>query len=435
MLAFDDPLATDMVADAVLGQAGRFDSRACDLGGPASARNLCDPASLAFDGAGRLWVADAGNHRVLRVSAPRASRAADRVLGQAAFRGQQPNGADRSGLVRPQAVAVDDSVDPHRLWVSDTGNNRVLGWRDAEGFANGAPADLVIGQPGPFTADCNHGGRSAARLCEPRGITVDATGTLWVADLLNHRVLAFESPFTTDLTADLILGQGGSFTSNACFLGGRSASSLCQPRDVAVDAQGNVYVADFERVLQYDRPARRGTVADRVFGKASFQAGGCFTTNKTVCDPWEVELDPAGTLWVTDLPNSRILGYRRPLGSDTQPDIVLGQRGSFTTGGCNQGGLGPETLCHPGGLAATDDGDLYVADRANNRVLLIESPGSRPRVTRVFGQHGSFTTDVANLGGLTADSLVTPVDVALDDEGNLYVADSANHRVLMYERP
>ena len=83
---------------------------------------------------------------------------------------------------------------------------------------------------------------------------MDAAGNLYVADDSNNRVLEYNTPLTTDTTAERVFGTCGSFTSSAC--AGLSANSLDEPKGVAVDASGNLYVADIgnSRVLQYDQP-------------------------------------------------------------------------------------------------------------------------------------------------------------------------------------
>ena len=107
----------------------------------------------------------------------------------------------------------------------------------------------------------------------------------------------------------------------------------------------------------------------------------------------------------------------------------LGEGGSFTSNACNYDtGKGSSTandLCFPTGVALDGWGNLYVADHDNNRVLEFNSPLTNTTANTVFGQGGSFTTNVVNNGGLTANSLQEPSGVALDALGNLYVADWA----------
>jgi hypothetical protein len=111
----------------------------------------------------------------------------DRVLGQLDFVHVAPNLVDARGLFTPHTVAIDASVSPNRVYVADADNNRVLGWKNAASFANGAPADLVIGQPDFISSDCN--GASGSSLCNPAAAAVDASGNLYVADSSNSRVL------------------------------------------------------------------------------------------------------------------------------------------------------------------------------------------------------------------------------------------------------
>ncbi len=108
---------------------------------------------------------------------------ADLVLGQFDFAHNAPNLVDGFGLWMNLAggdyngdVAIDKSVSPNRLWVADTENNRVLGWSSLAAFSSHAPANIVIGQPDFTSNSCNEGGVSAASLCAPTGVAVDARG-------------------------------------------------------------------------------------------------------------------------------------------------------------------------------------------------------------------------------------------------------------------
>src|SRR5208282_3850236 len=140
-------------------------------------------------------VADTSNNRVLEYDTPLAPNiTADVVLGQPDFLHNQPNFPDQSSLNNPSAVTIDASgmpFTPTHLYVADESNSRVLGWNDVTAFTNGAPADLVIGQPDPYSIACNSGGTSGSSLCNPSGVAVDAVGNLYVADAGNNRVLEY----------------------------------------------------------------------------------------------------------------------------------------------------------------------------------------------------------------------------------------------------
>jgi hypothetical protein len=108
---------------------------------------------------------------------------------------------------------------------------------------------------------------------------------------------------------------------------------------------------------------------------------------------------------------------------------VYGQPG-FTTNYANNGGVSASSLNNPIYPALDSSGNLYVADTLNNRVLFY--PFGSTTATRVYGQLNSFTSNTANNGGISANSLSEPWAAALDPSGNLYVTDNSNNRVLEY---
>src|ERR1700722_6350219 len=265
---------------------------------------------------------------------------ADRVLGQADFVHNGLNLIDASGMLSPQSVAIDTSVTPNRLYVSDNGNSRVLGYRNVATFVSGGAADLVIGQPDFQSGGCNQNsvasaGPAKGTLCLPLGIAVDASGNLYVADSINSRVVEYNTPFAgcgsfpcVGGSPTLVFGQGGNFTTDNCDGGGESASTLCFPEAVAVDSLGNLYVADeFDnRVLEYNTPLTSGTTASLVFGQGgSFAGDTCSTSSTGLCGPDGLALDASGDLYVADAGNNRVLEYTTPLTSGTTADLVLGQ--------------------------------------------------------------------------------------------------------------
>jgi len=205
---FPLPDANNENAVNVLGQSNFTSSTAGK-----NANQLDSPRGLWTDGV-RLIVADTDNHRVLIwTSFPVANgEVADVVLGWSGF-GMGAgdtiiNPPTASSLRRPEGVYYDGA----RLYVSDTGNNRVLVWNGIPS-SNNAPADLVIGQVN-FTSRAGNGGQAgvnAAGLSAPKGVAVSGTN-LFVADAANDRVVVFSTiPATNGASATFALGQTNLF--------------------------------------------------------------------------------------------------------------------------------------------------------------------------------------------------------------------------------
>jgi len=435
VLKYSRPLASDPAADRVFGQGGSFASAGCDLGGAVSAANLCSPSGLALDTAGDLFVSDTGNSRTLVYIPPFAAiPAAAREAGQPGLTYGGPNHIDGLGLATASSVALDMSVTPHRLYVADINNNRVLGWADASAAFAHLPANLVIGQPDAFSQACGGG-----TFCNPNGVAVDRAGNLYVADTQYSRIVEFNSPFTTDIKPDIIIA-------GRC----NTTQPLCQPTGVALDAANNLFVANqlHSTVLVFKSPLRNDKPPDLAIGGPCLLNTARHTTgHDSICLPHSVAVDLSGNLYVADTADNRVLEYDRPLTTDIIPDRVFGQNGNFTSALCSSGVSG---LCAPMAVAVDGRGDLFVADTGNSRVLEYEAPLRNSIATIVFGQGGVFSTKLPNKGGLSAGSLwLLPFGqvpgnfprafggggVATDDLGNLYVADDGNNRTLEFNGP
>src|SRR5262249_60391282 len=121
---------------------------------------------------------------------------------------------------------------------------------------------------------CNWGGRGATSLCTPGGVATDLAGNLYVADRGNSRVLEYDTPRVSGVTADRVFGQGGSFTLGTCNTGGVSVTSLCSPGGVAVDADANVYDTEKRNspCREYDTRLVGDVTADRTLGQGGTSA-------------------------------------------------------------------------------------------------------------------------------------------------------------------
>ncbi|HEY2104173.1 MAG TPA: NHL repeat-containing protein [Candidatus Binataceae bacterium] len=439
VLEFDSPL-TSTTATRSLGQGGNFTTGAgcASYYNQASAANMHQPLGAVVDESGGLFIVDFGFNRVVKYDRPLVPGAiASHVLGQPDLIKDRPDWVDQIGLNQPQAVAIDTSVTPNRVYVADSSDNRVLGWNNAASFKSGAPANIVIGQPDFSSYLCPAPGKISARtLCYPTGVAVDRAGNLFVADQREDRVLEFFAPVTSGAAAHLVFGQSGNFTTSGC--PSVSANTLCKPSAVAVDLFGNVYIADHDagRVLKYNAPFT-DTSADVVIGQPSFGSFGCAGIGATTtCTPEGLAVDAKGNLYVADLAASRVLEFYAPLTNHVAAKRVFGQGGSFISADCNHGGIGPDSLCEPWGVGLDKLGRLYVADWSNARVLEYDTPlAADTTADRVFVQGGTFNSSFCNYHGRSAASMCEPFAVVADGSGNVFVADSYNNRMLEYDQP
>ncbi len=297
-------------------------------------------------------------------------------------------------------------------------------------------ADTVLGQPNFTSAVVNNGGLSASSLFNATDVTVDAAGNAYVADARNNRVLIYLDPKNTDQVADIVLGQTD-FVSNLCNFdtASPSASTLCDPQGLALDAAGNLYVADWQnsRVLVYLDPLN-DQVADVVIGQPDFTSiqfnnGGFNPTASTLFTPLDVTVDNSGNVLIADTNNSRVTVYLDPLNGDTVADMVIGQP-NFISSTPNNGGVSAISLAGPSRMTIDALGNVYIGDAANNRVLEYHTPLTTDTMADVVLGQADFTS---NVFATTASNMANPEGVAIDTDGNIYVADRANFRVLIFD--
>ncbi len=356
------------------------------------ANTLDHPMHLAVDTAGRLWVADLENNRVLRfdnASAKTGNSDADGVLGQPDF----VSSADNQGMggtpgqntmYGPTGVAVDTAG---TLWVADYYNNRILRFDNAAAKANGANADGVLGQPDFVSSGENQGGDLAANtLSAPRGLWVDAQGRLWAADANNDRVLRYDNAAAKAIggNADGVLGQLSFTTREILPFNAR----VNYPRGVAVDAGGTLSVADFinHRIMIFRNAASKanGGAADNVLGQEDFTGtianrGGAPAANTLhhPDTPWVH--DASLSLLVPDSDNNRVLRYKQPLAAVTIATVSDVTATAFRSGGI---------VSSDGGNTVTARGVCY--NTAGN-------PTVKDTCTDEGGGGGSFISDVSGL--------------------------------------
>jgi sugar lactone lactonase YvrE len=342
---------------------------------------LAVPEGVAVDALGNIYIANSGNNAILKL----------------ATNGAQTQVA--SVFSFPQGLAVDAVGN---LYIADTYNNRIR-----KVATNGVITTLAGNGNEGYSGD--GGAASAASLFLPGGVALDATGNLYIADTYNNRIrkVATNNIITTFAGTNIPLN--GIAATNA---------SLYLPTGVATDASGNIYIAD---TYNYRiREVASGCIITNIAGNgvAGYSGNGGAATNASLNFATSVALDALGNLYIADSQNNRI----RKVATNGIITTVAGN-GNYGYSGDGVAATGTD-LAYPCGVASDAVGDLYIADTFNNRIRMV---GTNGEITTVAGNGTLGFT--GNGVAATSAELSSPYGVALDAFGNLYIADAANHAV------
>lgn len=270
----------------------------------------------------------------------------------------------------------------------------------------------TIAGNGTPTFSGDGGPAAAAAVNHPRGLAIDAAGNIHIADTDNWRIRRVSSSgMISTVAGNGIPGYSGD--------GGPALSaSLSDVTGVALDAAGNLYIADAGN-RRIRRVAPNGTISTVAgSGVQGFSGDGGPAALATLNRPTSVLVDPAGNLYIADSSNHRI---RRVSPGGTITTVAGNGLAGF---GGDGGPAGGASLMFPLGLALDRSGNLYIADADNNRVRRVSPSGV---ITTAAGNGlGGFAGDG---GPATAASLNLPEDVAVDAAGNLFIADAGNNRI------
>jgi sugar lactone lactonase YvrE len=254
-----------------------------------------------------------------------------------------------------------------------------------------------------------------ALLAQPSSVAVDAAGNFYIADTDAQRIrkVTAATGLISTVAGTGVAGSGGDG-------GPATAATLNSPVGVAVDGAGNLYVAEYfgHRI----RKVNSATGAISTYagnGTAAFGGDGGTATAASLNSPWGVSVDVAGNLYIADFGNNRI---RKVAAASGVISTIAGSSSGFS----GDGGLATAaTLANPLDVCVGGDGNFYIADYGNNRIRkIVASTGVISTVAgdgaAAFGGDG---------GQATAAQINQPYGVAADQSGNIFVADTDNHRI------
>ena len=373
---------------------------------PRSPARLGSPVGVALDGVGNLYFAVSTIHQIRKVDS---SGTITTFAGSGELGDGGPATAAR--LARPHGVATDSAGN---LYIADRDNHRIRKV-DFTGTTTTVAGNGYT-HTGGWTTEHRDGGPAAdAHLFRPVDVALDGVGNLYIADSSDRRIRKVDPSGTITTFA----GTGERSRSDTSYAPGpATAIPLDSPVCVAVDREGNVYIADIgnHRIRKVDSSGTLTTVAG--YGERGFSGDGGPATDARLNTPARVAVDYAGNLYIADIHNHRI----RKVDSSGVISTVAGtgERGFGGDGG-------PATaarLERPHDVTVDDAGNLYIADWGNSRIRKVDSSGVISTVAGT-GERG-FSGDG---GPAIAARLDAPVGVVLDGAGNLYIADPGTHRI------
>jgi outer membrane protein OmpA-like peptidoglycan-associated protein len=263
--------------------------------------------------------------------------------------------------------------------------------------------------------DGTGGPTGTTRFNRPKSVALDATGNIYVTDRDNHRI----RKITPDGTTTTLTGNGtAGFTDGTG--GPTGTTQFNHPEGIAVDTAGNVYVGDSinHRIRKITPDGTTTTLTGN--GTAGFTDGTGGTTGTTQFRfPFGVALDTAGNLYVTEL-NNRI---RKITPDGTTTTLTGNGTAGFVDG--TGGPTGTTQFNRPEGITVDTAGNVYVADRDNNRIRKITPNGT----TTTLAGNGELGFADGTGGPTGTAKFKAPTGVAVDRSGNVYVADNDNNRI------
>jgi len=305
-------------------------------------------------------------------------------------------------IKNPGGVAVDSTGN---IYIADFNNSRIR-------KVNTSGIITTVAGTGTAGYSGDGGAATAAMLNRPVSVTVDSSGNMYIGDRYNNRIRRVN-------TSGIITTVAGTGTAGYSGDGGAAtAANLNNPIGVAIDSTANMYIADYfnNRIRKVNTSGIITTIAGT--GTAGYSGDGGAATAARIDGPYGVAIDSSGNMYIADTNNHRI----RKVNTS---GIITTVAGTGTAGYSGDGGAATAARIYsPYGVTIDSTGNMYIADGTDNRIRKVNSSGIISTVA------GTGTAGYSGDGGAAiAARIYTPIGVAIDSTGNMYIGDFNNNRI------
>ncbi len=373
-------------------------------GGLATAAQLNNPVAIAIDSVNNLYISDYNNNRIRKVNA--SNGIINSIAGCDSTRYTHDSTlADSSRINGPAGIALDRKGN---VFFVDQNNCRI---RELK-VSNDTIYTISGGNAG-FSGD--GGPAKKAQFWYPLGIALDSTGNIYIADTYNNRIREITK---ANDTINTICGNGWSTFSGDG--GPASAAEIFQPHYLSFDKSGNLYFGDMgnNRVREINTSDTITTLSGD--GMPGYNGDNIPALTTQLSNPTYLVSDDSGNIYVSDNGNNMIREISASTGN------ILKIAGTGIGGYSGDGGpAGKAQLSGVSGIAINDSGDIIFADEYNERIRKINH--STNTITTIGGNGNAGSS--GNGGQAIAAELFYPVDVAIDSKGDIYIADMVNDRI------
>jgi hypothetical protein len=339
-------------------------------GGNALLAELYGAESVAVDSYGDLYIADSGNNRIRKVTASTGYITTIAGTGTAGFSGDG-GPATSANLHGPTGIALDSS---DNIYFTDFGNQRVRKIVASTGNIATIAGNGTQGYSG------DGGAATSAELDNPYGVAIDSSGNVYVADSSNNRIRKISSGTISTVAGNGTWGYSGDG-------GSATSAELRWPEGITFDASGNLYIADTDNARI--RKVSSGIITTVAGGGVSGAGDGGSALSAELWWPAGIAVDASGNMFIAD---ENVDTIRKVTASS---GIITTLAGTWNTPGYTGDG-GPASsakIYYPYFLALDSAGNLYFADWGDERVRVIGSAGSsKPSVSLAVSTSGSPST-------------------------------------------